>query len=64
MAGLSFKDRDQGEWKMSTQTDAAQMVREDGTYPTVPLRKERVTVSVVQTEVHGVPGDNPEPALK
>lgn len=50
---------------MNDQTDAAdQMVREDGTYPTVPLRKDRITISVVQTEVHGAPGDNPEPILK
>ena len=33
------------------------MIREDGTYPTVPLRQNRITVPVVQTEVHGVPGD-------
>lgn len=46
------------------QTGEDRMVREDGTYPTVPLRKDRITISVVQTEVHGVPGDNPEPALK
>ena len=47
-----------------TSTTPDRMVSEDGTYPTVPLRKDRITVSVVQTEVHGAPGDNPDPALK
>ncbi len=41
-----------------------QMVREDGTYPTVPLRKDNIMVAVVQTRVNGVNGDNPEPDRK
>ncbi len=40
---------------------ADQMVRHDGTYPTVELRQDAINVAVVQTRVHGVNGDNPEP---
>ena len=42
----------------------AERVRADGTYPTVPLRSDNVTVAVVQTRVHGVDGDNPAPDIK
>lgn len=40
------------------------MVRADGTYPTVPLRQEAITVAVVQTRVQGVNGANPGPDIK
>lgn len=40
-----------------------QMVRGDGTYPTVPLRKENVSIGIVQTRVRGVDGDNPAPDM-
>ena len=40
------------------------MVREDGTYDCVPLEKDMVSVSVVQTRVTGVDGDNPGPGMK
>ncbi len=50
---------------MTTETASSErMVREDGTYPTVPLRKDVINVAVVQTRVHGVDGDNPEPDKK
>lgn len=40
------------------------MVRPDGTYPTVELRKDFVTAAVVQTRVMGVDGGNPGPGLR
>jgi predicted amidohydrolase len=40
------------------------MVREDGTYPVAPLRKDAINVAVVQTRVHGVNGDNPGPDIR
>lgn len=43
--------------------EPAPLVRSDGTYPTVPLRSETVTATVVQTRVQGVNGANPEPDL-
>ena len=35
------------------------MVREDGTYPIADLAKDSINVSVVQTRVRAVNGDNP-----
>jgi predicted amidohydrolase len=46
------------------QQQMTRMVREDGTYPTVPLRKGKVAIGIVQTRVRGVDGDNPEPGMK
>jgi predicted amidohydrolase len=46
------------------QNNAERMVREDGTYATVPLRQEVITASVVQTRVQGVNGANPRPDLR
>lgn len=43
---------------------AAPMVREDGTYPTVPLRKDDIVATVVQTRVSGVDGANPGPDIR
>jgi predicted amidohydrolase len=40
------------------------MVREDGTYATVDLRRPMVTASVVQTRVDGVDGTNPAPDIR
>ncbi len=40
------------------------MVREDGSYPAVELRKPAIFAAVVQTRVHGVNGDNPEPDIR
>jgi predicted amidohydrolase len=40
------------------------MVREDGTYATVPLRKEMIAATVVQTRVSGVDGANPGPDIR
>jgi predicted amidohydrolase len=40
------------------------MVREDGTYPTVPLRRDQIVASVVQTRVGGVNGANPGPDIR
>ena len=40
------------------------MVREDGTYPTVSLRKDQIVASVVQTRVGGVDGANPGPDIR
>lgn len=40
------------------------MVREDGTYPTVELRKDTITASVVQTRVKGVRGSNAKEDLR
>ena len=40
------------------------MVRSDGTYPSVELRKDFTTVAVVQTRVMGVDGENPAPGLQ
>ena len=42
----------------------APMVREDGSYPTVPLRKDMIVASVVQTRVSGVDGANPGPDIR
>ncbi|MBL8644707.1 MAG: hypothetical protein JNK21_12295 [Rhodospirillaceae bacterium] len=43
---------------------AATFVREDGTYPTVPLRKPKVSIAVVQTISRPVNADSPEQDLK
>src|SRR5690606_3991136 len=40
------------------------MVREDGSYPVVPLRKPNIAIGIVQTRVRGVDGDNPGPDMK
>ncbi|MDP7418732.1 MAG: nitrilase-related carbon-nitrogen hydrolase, partial [Gammaproteobacteria bacterium] len=40
------------------------MVREDGTYPTVELRRPMIVASVVQTRVSGVDGTNPGPDIR
>ena len=40
------------------------MVREDGTYATLPLRKEMIAATVVQTRVSGVDGANPGPDIR
>jgi predicted amidohydrolase len=47
---------------MSETTES--MVREDGTYPTVPLRRDMIVASVVQTRVNGVDGANPGPDIR
>ena len=47
---------------MNEQTET--MVREDGTYPTVELRRDQIIASVVQTRVGGVDGANPGPDIK
>ncbi len=47
---------------MTTPTEP--MVRADGTYPTVDLRKPVTFATVVQTRVHGVDGANPGPGLR
>lgn len=44
--------------------EAPTMVRHDGTYDSIPLRREAITASVVQTRVQGVDGANPEPGLR
>lgn len=40
------------------------LVREDGTYPTVELRRDQIIASVVQTRVGGVDGANPGPDIQ
>ena len=40
------------------------MVRHDGTYPTVALRRPQVSIAVVQTKVRGIDGNDPAPGLK
>jgi predicted amidohydrolase len=40
------------------------MVREDGTYPTVPLRRDTIVATVAQTRVNGVNGENPGPDIR
>jgi predicted amidohydrolase len=40
------------------------MVRQDGTYPTVELRRDMIAAAVVQTRVDGVDGANPGPDLR
>ena len=32
------------------------MVRQDGTYPSLPLKKDTINVSIAQTRVNGVDG--------
>ncbi len=49
---------------MPDQQQTTRMVREAGTYPTVPLRKNKIAIGIVQTRVRGVDGDNPEPGMK
>ncbi|MDA5192918.1 nitrilase-related carbon-nitrogen hydrolase [Govanella unica] len=44
--------------------DIPKMVSEDGTYPVVPLRSDRISIGVIQTPVRGVDGDNPEAGIK
>jgi predicted amidohydrolase len=39
-------------------------VRPDGTYETVPLRKDVITLSVCQTRVRAVDGKNPKPGIQ
>lgn len=45
-------------------SEASSMVRHDGTYEVVPLRRDKIAVGIVQTPVRGVDGDNPEPGIK
>lgn len=40
------------------------MVREDGTYPTVELRRDMIVATVAQTRVSGVDGTNPGPDIR
>jgi len=49
---------------MSETQDTPAMVREDGTYPSVDLRRDMIFVSAVQTRVGGVNGDNPAPDIQ
>ena len=49
---------------MTSKAAEAQLVQEDGTYPTVPLRKDLIIASVVQTRVNGVDGSNPGPDIR
>jgi len=50
---------------MTAQTRGPEgFVRHDGTYEVVPLRKDKVSVAIVQTPVRGVDGNNPEPGIK
>ena len=44
--------------------NTATMVREDGTYPVVDLRRDTIVASVVQTHVNGVNGANPGPDIR
>jgi len=41
-----------------------QMVREDGTYPTSPRRREMIFITAAQTRVYGVDGANPGPDIR
>ena len=43
---------------MNNAKEETRMVREDGTYPVVELRRDMIAVSVVQTRVQGVDGNN------
>jgi predicted amidohydrolase len=45
------------------EVEVGSLVREDGTYPVVPLRKPNVSIGVVQTRSRGVDGQNPAPDL-
>ena len=40
------------------------MVRQDGTYPSLPLKKDTISVAIAQTRVHGVDGKNPAKDIK
>ena len=40
------------------------MVRQDGTYPSLPLKKDTINVSIAQTRVNGVDGKNPGKDIK
>jgi len=44
--------------------NAEPMVREDGTYPTIPLRRDMIAAAVVQPRVSGVDGANPGPDIR
>jgi predicted amidohydrolase len=39
-------------------------IREDGTYETVPLRRDSVAIGIVQTPATGIDGDNPAAGLR
>ena len=41
-----------------------QMVRTDGTYPTVELRKDKVSINIVQTRSRPVDPNDPEPLIR
>ena len=49
---------------MTSKAAEAELVQEDGTYPTAPLRKDLIIASVVQTRVNGVNGANPGPDIR
>ncbi len=49
---------------MSDRDEIPQLVREDGSYPTVPLRKPVTAIAVVQTRVRGVDGANPAAGIR
>ena len=41
-----------------------QMVRKDGTYPTVELRSGKVSINIVQTRSRPVDPNDPEPLIR
>jgi len=43
--------------------EVGKFVSEDGTYPMAPLRKDNISIGIVQTRVRGVDGDNPAPQM-
>jgi predicted amidohydrolase len=49
---------------MSVEEENQSMVREDGTYPVVDLRRDMIFATAVQTRVMGVDGENPAPSIR
>ena len=49
---------------MSDEKSDERMVREDGTYPVVELRRPMIFATAVQTRVMGVDGENPAPSIR
>jgi predicted amidohydrolase len=49
---------------MNNENTEAKMVREDGTYPTIDLRRDTIVTTVAQTRVMGCSGANPKKDLR
>jgi len=44
--------------------ETSTMVRSDGTYASLPLKKDTISITIAQTRVNGVDGKNPAKDIK